>query len=95
MGPGYTNTSLPKTSPSFLLEVGGGSSAVDLTAVQRKLAVNYTVCGYDRAGYGKSWQGSKQGYNITMDIMQKTMKAVGFPIDVDRNVICVGHSAGG
>lgn len=33
MGPGFTNKDLPKTSPSFLLEVGGGSSAVDLLAL--------------------------------------------------------------
>lgn len=60
-----------------------------------KISANYTVCGYDRAGYGKSWQGASQGYNITMDIMDKIMKGVGFPIDVAKNVICIGHSAGG
>jgi len=43
------------TSPAFLIEVGGGSSAVDMIEIQRKIAENYTVCAYDRAGYGKSW----------------------------------------
>ena len=48
MGPGYTDLTKPMTSPSFILEVGGGSAAVDLIAIQRKLAEQYTVCGYDR-----------------------------------------------
>lgn len=30
-----------------------------------------------------------------MDIMDKTMRAVGFPVEIAKNVICVGHSAGG
>jgi hypothetical protein len=55
MGPGFNDTKLEKTSPSFLLEVGGGASAIDLAYIQRKIAVKYTVCSYDRAGYGKSW----------------------------------------
>ena len=33
MGPGFTNKSEPVTTPRFLLEVGGGSAAVDLYAI--------------------------------------------------------------
>jgi pimeloyl-ACP methyl ester carboxylesterase len=96
MGPGFTNKNEPVTTPRFLLEVGGGSAAVDLYAIQIKLADKYSVCGYDRAGYGKSWQAADQLSNSTMDITVKAMKEVGFPIeDGKRDVICVGHSAGG
>ena len=83
------------TSPAFLIEVGGGSSAVDMIAIQMKIAERYTVCAYDRAGYGKSWQDRDQGVNRTMEVMVEAMRKRGFPIDVKRNVICIGHSAGG
>lgn len=33
MGPGFTDKNLNVTSPRFLLEVGGGSAAVDLYAI--------------------------------------------------------------
>ena len=46
------------TRPSLLLEAGGGSSAIDLIAIQNLLSKDYRVCSYDRAGYGKSWSGS-------------------------------------
>ena len=95
MGPGFTDLEKPMSSPSFILEVGGGSSAVDLTAIQTLLAKNYTVCGYDRPGYGKSWQAKDQLSETTMDIMFLAMKAVGFPIQNYRDVICIGHSVGG
>jgi hypothetical protein len=55
-GPSYDNNKAP-TSPSILLEVGGGSAGIDLIGIQEKLMTNYTVCAYDRAGYGKSSQG--------------------------------------
>lgn len=33
MGPGFTNKNVPVSTPRFLLEVGGGSAAVDLYAI--------------------------------------------------------------
>ena len=54
MGPGYSNTA-PTTNPAILMEVGGGSAGYDLIGLQMKLANDYTVCTYDRAGYGKSY----------------------------------------
>jgi len=56
-GPSYDNKTENATNPAILLEVGGGSAAVDLIGIQEKLMTNYTVCAYDRAGYGKSSQG--------------------------------------
>ena len=95
MGPSYDNNQ-PPSERVVLLEVGGGSGGVDLIGIQLKLAEsNYTVCTYDRAGYGMSDQSTyPQSANNSMDIMIKAMKAVNFPSD-DRRVVCIGHSAGG
>ena len=43
------------TNPAILLEVGGGSSAADVMLLQSQLSTTYSVCSYDRAGYGMSW----------------------------------------
>ena len=54
MGPSFDNKE-PLTSNILLLEVGGGSSGMDLIGLQLKLkAKGYSICTYDRAGFGKS-----------------------------------------
>ncbi len=100
MGPNFDNKSQPLTPNIILLEVGGGSSGADLIGLQLKFKETYSVCTYDRAGYGKSQQGSQGApseiYNNTMRQMVEAMKAVGVPIDgTDRRIVCVGHSIGG
>ena len=100
MGPFFEEKSLPLTKDIILLEVGGGSAGVDLIGLQLKFKDKYSVCTYDRAGYGKSQQGLRGdptlSYNNTMLIMVNAMKAVGVPIDgTDRRIICIGHSVGG
>ena len=59
MGPGFDQAG-SITSPAILLEAGGGSGGVDLIGLQIQLSQNgtsknYSVCAYDRAGYGVSW----------------------------------------
>lgn len=82
MGPGYTNSSLNVTDTVVLIEVGGGSSAIDMIGIQSNLSHTYSVCAYDRAGYGKSEAASApETKNKTMELMRQTMEAVGFPIN--------------
>jgi hypothetical protein len=57
MGPYFEDKALPLTRNIILIEVGGGSSATDLIGLQLKFKEDYSVCTYDRAGYGKSQQG--------------------------------------
>ena len=84
------------TNPSILFEAGGGSSGIDFIGIQTLLQEDYTVCSYDRAGYGKSYQAAPpQSAEATREIMVETMRAVDFPIDQDSTVVCIGHSAGG
>jgi pimeloyl-ACP methyl ester carboxylesterase len=47
------------TGPALLLETGAFESAYDFEPIQSILSKNYTVCAYDRAGYGKSWASVK------------------------------------
>jgi hypothetical protein len=42
------------SAPAILLEAGQGASAYDLLPLQISLDNDYTICSYDRAGYGKS-----------------------------------------
>lgn len=58
---------------------------------------NYSVCAYDRPGYGKSEQASApQPSKVSMDAMKQALSNVKFPIDsATRRVVCIGHSAGG
>ncbi|CDW87162.1 UNKNOWN [Stylonychia lemnae] len=84
------------TNPAILFEVGGGSSSMDVFALQTKLQSQYTICSYDRAGYGKSWQGPFPASNANvMQQMDATMRKVNFPVDQPKSVICIGHSVGG
>jgi hypothetical protein len=45
------------SGPALLLEATDYQTGYDYQAMQDLLSTNYTVCSYDRAGYGKS-QGS-------------------------------------
>lgn len=54
MGPNSESKLLPLTQDIVLLEVGGGSSGADLIGLQLKFKEKYSICTYDRAGYGKS-----------------------------------------
>ncbi len=63
MGPGFDDKSEPFSDDIILIEVGGGSSGPDLIGLQLKFKNETTVCTYDRAGFGKSWQ-STQGEPI-------------------------------
>lgn len=100
MGPYIENKALQLTPNIIIIEVGSGSSGMDLIGLQLNLKENYSVCTYDRAGYGKSQQGimgdPKLTYNNTMNQMVEVMNAVGVPINSkDRRIICIGHSIGG
>ncbi len=100
MGPGYDNKTSNKTSDFILIEVGGGSSGTDMIGLQVKLRDTYSVCTYDRAGYGKSEQAIQgdplQLFNNSMKQMTEAMNAVGMPVyGKDRKIICIGHSFGG
>jgi hypothetical protein len=60
MGPGFDDKSEPFSDDIILIEVVGGYSGPDLIGLQLKFKNETTVCTYDRAGFGKSWQ-STQG----------------------------------
>ena len=58
------------TDTVILIEVGGGSSAIDMIGIQTNLSDTYTICAYDRAGFGKSESASgSETTNTTMEIM--------------------------
>eukprot|EP00347_Sterkiella_histriomuscorum_P018544 403345107 len=81
--------------PSILFEVGGGSSGIDVYGLQKKLARDYFVCSYDRAGYGKSQQGPfPQSEENTMDQVVAAMTEVKMPIQSEKSVIVWSLSGG-
>ena len=54
MGPYFEDKSVAMTKDIILIEVGGGSSGADLIGLQLKFKEKYSVCTYDRAGFGKT-----------------------------------------
>ncbi len=85
------------TDTVVLLEVGGGSSGIDMIGLQSNLSEIYTTCTYDRAGYGKSSiSEGAQPKSSVKNIMYQAMNQIGFPINSkEKRVVCIGHSAGG
>ncbi len=72
MGPSFEDK-LSLTSDIILLEVGGGSSGMDLVGLQLKFKEKgYSVCTYDRAGYGKSEQGGNPSNVLNTTMFQMT-----------------------
>jgi len=79
-------------SPTVVIDSGLGALAFEWRSVQRMLATQFTVCIYDRAGYGWSDPGPQPRTTgrITDELAQLLERA-----EIPAPYVLVGHSFGG
>eukprot|EP00347_Sterkiella_histriomuscorum_P024252 403331780 len=85
------------TDPMMLIESGLGTSGHIHYEIQAAYQNKYTVCTYDRAGFGLSWIGKYPTYYLEMmEQMILAMTEINIPIlEQHAQIICIGHSLGG